>query len=293
MKSFVVVSGLIAAALSAAPALAQDSAATTSWTGPYAGMRLGFAWQPKDRNESLVFDTNRDGTFNDVVRTTTGANAFSPGFCGGVGHTSLPANGCQGDAGGTEIAGVLGFDYQIGTNIVVGALVEYGRSGVTDGASGFSTTPANYTFSRSLRGLGSARLRAGYAVPIFHSEPTTLGYVTGGLAYGRVRNRFGTTNGANAFVDPDGDDARLNQMRDNVWGYTWGGGVEQRLGKFSIGVLYLYTSLRDDDYTVDVQRGAAPVTNPFLLTNATGTYMKRSYRDFNRHSVSVTTSYRF
>ncbi|WCT74916.1 outer membrane beta-barrel protein [Sphingomonas naphthae] len=293
MKSFVV-GGLLAVTLSAAtPAFAQDSASASSWTGPYAGMRLGFSWQPKDRNETLIFDTNRDGTFNDTVRTTTGANAFSPGFCGGVGHTSLPANGCQGDAGGTEIAGVLGFDYQIGSNIVVGALVDYGRSGVTDGVSGFSTTPANYTFSRTLRGQGSLRARAGYAVAIFDAEPTTLAYATGGLAYGRVRNRFGTTNGANAFIDPKGDDARLNQARDNVWGYTYGGGVEQRIGKFSIGVLYLYTSLKDNDYVVDVQRGAAPVTNPFLLTNATGTFMKRSYSDFNRHSVSVTTSYRF
>lgn len=40
-----------------------------------------------------MFDTNRDGNFNDTVRTTLGANAFSEGFCQGAaqGRTPLTA----------------------------------------------------------------------------------------------------------------------------------------------------------------------------------------------------------
>lgn len=293
MKTILAAGGFAAAAIAmAAPASAQSDT-TTSWTGPYVGLRAGYSWQPKDGGERLKFDTNRDGSFNDVVRTTTGADAFSPGFCGGLGITSSPAAGCGGDKDALEYQGVVGFDYQIGRNIVVGVVGEYGNSNVNDSVSGFSTTPANYTISRGLRGTGSVRARAGYAFGLFNAEPTTLAYVTGGAAYGRVRNRFGTTNNANSFTDNAGQDARQNTYKDNVWGYTYGGGVEQRIGKFSIGLLYLYTSLKDNDYTVDVGRGTAPATNPFLLTNATGTLMKRSYSEFNRHSVSVTTSYRF
>ena len=32
----------------------------------------------------VVFDTNRDGTYGDTVRTIANVDAFSPGFCGGA-----------------------------------------------------------------------------------------------------------------------------------------------------------------------------------------------------------------
>lgn len=272
------------------PALAQDAA--PSWTGFYAGGKVGYSWQPKDGDERLDFDTNRDGRFGDTVRTATGANAFSPGFCGGAGFVSTPFNGCGSDIDALTYSGMIGFDYQLpdlaGGGVVVGLVAEYGNANVNDSVTGFSTTPANYVLTRSLRGAGAVRARAGYALG------DTLVYGTGGLAYGKVRTRFGTTNNANAFVDPDGKDARANSYKDDRWGYTFGGGVEQRVSRhFSIGALYGFTSLKDGSYRLSVERGAAPANNPFLLVNAGGTELRRSHSRFVRHDVTVTAAYRF
>ena len=74
--------GAMALAL-AAPAFAQDGDAV-DWSGPYVGGSIGYTFQQNDSNEHLRFDTNADGNFNDTVTTTAGANAFSPGTCGGA-----------------------------------------------------------------------------------------------------------------------------------------------------------------------------------------------------------------
>ena len=290
MNKIILGGAFLAAMLAGTAASAQSS--PDSWTGFYAGARLGYSWQPKDGDERLAFDTNRDGNFGDVVRTTTGANAFSPGFCGGLALAPTRTAGCDSDSNAVEYTGMLGFDYQLGDHIVAGVVGEYGNSNANDYLSGFSTTPASYSLSRGLRGTGAIRARVGYAADLFGQKAGTLVYATGGGAYGRVRNHFSTSNNANSFTNPDGSDARLNSWHDKVYGYTYGGGVEQRIGRFSIGVLYLYTSLKDNDYRVDVGRGTAPVTNPFLLTNAAGTVIRREFSEFNRHTVSVTTSYR-
>lgn len=38
-----------------------------------------------------AFDTSLDGNFTDTVRTVAGADAFSPGFCGGAAVNALAA----------------------------------------------------------------------------------------------------------------------------------------------------------------------------------------------------------
>jgi len=146
--------------------------------------------------------------------------------------------------------------------------------------SGFSTTPASYTFTRSLKYSAGLRLRAGYT-----PNGKTLFYATGGGAYGKVRNSFTTTNTANSFTDNGNSDA---------WGWTAGGGVDQKIGSnFSIGLQYLYTNLNNDDYVVRAGPGTAPPTNPFLLVNSSGTDMQRSDDKFRYHSIRATASFRF
>jgi len=66
------------------PAMAQDSGGAVDWTGPYVGGSFGYNWQKSDGAEHLRFDTDGDGSYDDAVTTTTGANAFSPGTCGGA-----------------------------------------------------------------------------------------------------------------------------------------------------------------------------------------------------------------
>lgn len=81
----------------ATPVMAQDSTGAVDWTGPYIGGSFGYNWQKGDGEEHLRFDTDADGDYDDVVRTGTGANAFSPGTCGGSARGSTPASGCNAD----------------------------------------------------------------------------------------------------------------------------------------------------------------------------------------------------
>lgn len=267
---------LFLAAFPAVPAAAQTPE-PESWTGPYVGGRLGYAFQGKDRNETVLFDTDLDGGFDNTVTTGTGANAFSPGFCGGAATTRTPAGGCAGDRDGTDWAAHAGFDYQMGS-IVVGLVGEYGRTDIDDSVAAFSTTPAFYTLTRELKDTAALRARVGFA------SGNTLVYGTGGVAWGKIRNSFSTSNTANLFTNTGNDDA---------WGYRAGGGIEQRLGGgFSIGAQYLYTSLKDDDFRVRAG-GPAPAGNPFLRTNSSGTDFARSGDRFNSHSVHVTANFRF
>jgi outer membrane immunogenic protein len=275
-RTFIAAAALLPAALAfAAPASAQE---TRSWTGPYGGVRVGIATNKGGDNETILFDTNLDGNFNETVTTGTGANAFSPGFCGGRARGATAAMGCRSDEEGYDIAAHLGYDVQLGSSFVVGIVGEYGRSDISDSVSAFSTTPAFYTMTRRLRDNGSLRLRAGVAFG------DTLVYGTGGVAYGKIRNSFTTSNTANTFTNTGNEDA---------WGYRVGGGVEERIARnLSLGLQYAYTSLETDEF--QVRAGApAPAGNPFIRTNPMGTDFARSDDKFDTHSLSLTMSLRF
>ncbi len=268
---------LCAALFAAAPAAAQ-TADVGDWTGPYAGVRLGYAFLPKNDDETVLFDTNLDGTFGDTVRTGAGADAFSTGFCGGGAGGATVASGCGDDKDGYDVSAHLGFDYQIG-NFVVGVVGEYGRANIRDDVTAFSTTPASYTLTRRLRDNGNVRARAGVAIG------QTLIYGTGGFSYGKIRNTFRTTNAANQFV---------NSGNDEAYGYNAGGGFDIKVARnFSIGAMYLFRSLEDDDFRVRTFRGTAPATNPFVIVNTAGTNFARSEGDFESHSVTAVASFRF
>ena len=201
---------ILAASTVAVPAFAQDRDPSQDFDGPYISIGGGGTLQGSDRGETVVFDTNRDGTYGDKVTTVGGANAFSPGFCNGAATSTANLN-CRNDKDGFEYFGRLGYDKRMG-NFVLGAVVEGGRSVARDSVTAFSTTPASYTFSREADYQANARLRAGYT-----PGGGALFYVTGGGAYARLDNRFSTSNGANSFAD---------NGKTNGWGYTAGGGAE-------------------------------------------------------------------
>lgn len=263
-------------AITATPAFAQSE--EEEWEGAYIGGSIGLAAQNNDRNENVVFDTNLDGSYGDTVRTAAGANAFSPGFCGGAANGRTPIEGCRGDKDGLEYNIRAGYDTQMG-NIVIGALVEGGKNEARDSVTAFSTTPANYVFTRELDYQLGARGRIGYAAR------GALFYGTGGVAYGKIDNSFRTTNTANSFT---------NNGSTKSWGYSYGGGAEVKIAKnFSIGLEYLYTDVKADRGRVRVGPGTAPVTNPFLLGSAAGTDFRFSNRFMSWHSARVTAAFRF
>jgi outer membrane immunogenic protein len=263
-------------ALVATPAFAQSE--DEEWEGAYIGGSIGLAAQNNDRNENVVFDTNLDGTYGDTVRTSTGANAFSPGFCGGAANGRTPIEGCRGDKDGLEYNIRAGYDSQMG-NIVVGFLLEGGKNEARDSVTAYSTTPAFYTFTRELDYSLGARARVGYAAR------GALFYATGGAAYGKIDNSFSTSNTANSFT---------NNGSTKSWGYSYGGGTEVKVAKnLSIGVEYLYTNYVDDDFRVNVGPGTAPITNPFRIVNPNGTDMRRGDSDFDMHNIRFTAAFRF
>ena len=274
MRLFLLASVGLVALGSPIAAVAQDA----DWTGVYFGGRLGYTTQSDDSDETIQFDTDLDGTFGDNVNTSSGANAFARGFCGGSAF-SATATSCA-DRFGTEWAVHAGYDLQLGGSLVVGAVAEYGRAYIEDGVTAFSSTPAFYTLTRRLGDTGSVRGRAGF------SFGNTLAFATAGIAYGKIRTSFETSNAVNSFTPTDDE--------DGAFGYRVGGGVERLVSdRFSIGVQYLHTSLRDDGVTVRVGGENVPVSNPFILGNAEGTDLRRSSRRFNSNSASVLVSFRF
>lgn len=264
-----------AAALTlASPALAQDGEGRGGYDGFYVGGSFGGALQPNDDGSTLLFNRSNFGT---SLPTSTGGNAFSPGFCNGS-ATSSANTSCGNDKDGIEYKLRIGGDTMIGEHLVVGFVGDFGKTRINDSTSGFSTTPASYTLTRSLRYDAGARGRVG-----FTPQGTTLFYATGGVAYGKLRNNFTTSNTANTFAVSGDHDA---------WGYSAGGGVEQRIGAFSIGLEYLHTSLRDDKTRVAVGAGSAPATNPFILGGG-GTTIARSDQNFRWNTIRATAAFRF
>lgn len=270
---------LITTALLGAAALAPSAwAQTTDWTGLYVGGQVGLAKALGD-TETIQFDTDRDGNFNDTVNTALGVNAFGPGFCQGAAQGATPADGCRMGKDENLNYGVrAGYDWQFG-NFVVGAVGEYSRLNIGTDVSAFSTTPASYTFTRDLHAVAALRARAGYAFG------NSLLYATGGWAWGDMARSFSTTNGVNSFSGSADDDPQ---------GYQVGAGWEQKLGvasNWSVGVEYVWTQL-EDDAVVAVGPGTAPATNPFLLVDATGTDMRRSNEDFEFGQLAITLNWR-
>lgn len=260
----------VTAVMFAAPAQAQDA-----FDGVYAGVSIGYDIQADDGDEIISFDRGSNGTFSETVTTSTGANAFSPGFCGGE-ATSTANTNCTADSDGVTFQGRFGYDSQMG-KLVVGIVGEVGTADVTDTVSAFSTTPAFYYMEREIDYTAALRLRAGYTV-----TSTTLLYATGGVAYAKLEQSFETSNTANAFeVIAD----------DKTWGYQVGAGLEQKIGAFSLGVEYLYTGYNEDDTLIRVTQGTAGATNPFVL--AGGVDFKRANDDFNLQTVKVVATFRF
>lgn len=241
---------------------AQTSAAPT-WTGVYAGASLGAGMVRTNTSETVTFDTNLDGSFGDTVRTAAGANAFAPGFCGGTAINATAAAGCTGDKSrGYDLSGRLGYDWQAG-RMVIGAVVEGGRTEASDAVTAFSVTPAFYTFTREVDYLAAVRGRLG-----FGGERMLL-YATGGIVSAKVEHTFTTSNAVNTFVTRD--------TPARAWGFQAGGGIEFRVAsRVSVSGEYLFTRLDDEDDATVRSQGPAPATNPFILVNTRGTDMRRS-----------------
>ena len=263
--------------LSVAPAFAQSDG---DWSRAYIGLYAGEVQDPDDGGDTILFDTNLDGNYGDTVRTSGGADAFSPGFCDGQAQGTTPASGCSGNSGGSEFGVRAGYDWQSG-DWVYGLVAEYGSNDTTDAVSAFSVTPARYTMIREIDGVFAFRARVGF---VFGEDSANLVYATGGFARASIKNSFNTSNTANTFTNTGDSHANGSQL---------GLGYERRLNdNFTVGIEYLATSLDDDEYRVRSQ-GPAPATNAFILVNPAGTDFRRSDDELDFDSIRLTATYRF
>jgi outer membrane immunogenic protein len=281
--------GAAIAALLTTPAFAQsaDTRAALSgpWTGPYIGLTGGATLQRERSSDRVMFDTDLNGDFSDTVRTAAGDNAFATGsgnsgFCDGRAYGDQAFAGCREDRDGGEGSIRAGMDWQAG-GFVFGIVGDVGATTIKDEAAAFSSTPAAYSFTRKLNGVAGLRARVGVATgPV-------LTYVTGGGAAGRVKERFMTTNTANAFSPMESEDTR--------YGYQYGAGMEARATeRVTFGLEWMRTELDvGDGLTVRAAQGSAGATNPFIQANASGTDIRRMSDDLDFDSVRLTMGVRF
>ena len=261
----------------ATPALADQ--VPGDYNGPYIAVSGGLSTHEAYNTNTVVFDTNRDGKYDNTVLTSTGANAFSPGFCnGGSTLNAQTTTPCTPDRDAAEYAVRLGYDARYG-NIVMGVMVEGSKSDATESTTAFSTTPAGYSFTRGIDYAVTARARIGFA-----PGQRGLIYVTGGPSYARIKHTFTTTNTANSFTPVNPDKLEL--------GYQAGGGAEVVLGGgFTLGMEYLFNRYRDDKYYVAIGNGTAGPTNPFVLAGGVNAQPQDSRYDF--HSFRAVLGFRF
>ena len=272
---------LVSALATISPAIAQSDE-TGPFDGGYLGLAIGYSKQRGDGGSQILFDRNLDGKFGDTIPTTTATNApnaFSPGFCGGAAKTNAPAGGCSGDKDGYDIAFRAGGDGQFG-HLVIGGLVEFGKTDIRDSVSAFAVTPDSYTLTRKISYNGRVAVRGGFALG------NTLLYGMGGLSFARIRNSFATTNTVNRFTG-NGD--------SGAQGYNFGGGLEHKFSpQFGVGIEYLFTDLKDDKFKLRVGKLATtPATNIFILGNQLGTDLARSDTHFRYQTVRLTFRYGF
>jgi outer membrane immunogenic protein len=188
------------------------------WTGFYVGVNIGGSWSANSVNPNSIAPYGNN---------VTGAIAFLPGNRSG-GNT----------AGGVIGGGQIGYNYQIGTNFLVGLETDFQGSSMNSGGQnnyavyqgdGAALGPLGSLWlpltsggnnGVALNWFGTVRGRAGYLV-----TPTLLAYATGGFAYA-------------------GLSANFNGYSNTRTGWTVGGGGEWLfLPNWSAKVEYLYTQL--------------------------------------------------
>jgi outer membrane immunogenic protein len=205
-----------------------------SWTGFYGGVNVG--------GGIGVDSNNQSATFNSIA---LGVNGLLTG-----GTNSLALTGW--------VAGAqAGFNWQVAPMLVLGVEGDYdwtsqkgsiNNSTPPSAVLGFFGAGANgFGYSlvtqQKLTEIATARVRAGVLI---HDS---LWYLTGGAAWGTVKNNYTFTGSANpvifpAALQPGPFLATTGNFSNSKTGWTIGTGVETRLGGgWSAKLEYLYIDL--------------------------------------------------
>jgi outer membrane immunogenic protein len=239
-----------------------------SWTGFYAGLNAG--------GGIGVSSTNQSATFNSTV---LGINGLLAG-----GSNSLATTGWV-------LGGQAGFNWQVSPAILFGIEADWQWT-PQKGSATNSTPPADLAFfgagangfgysiatQQKLTEIATARARGGVVVQ------SALWYVTGGLAWGTVKDSYAFSGSANPVVFPAALQpgpflGSTGSFSASKWGWTVGAGVETRLGGgWSAKLEYLYVDLGNvtDTFPIAINPafgaafingGSASSTNTFHVTD--------------------------
>ena len=201
-----------------------EPAAASDWTGGHIGMNVGGTWQ----RGITTFDENFT-TF--AMREDTLAVK----------------------QGGAVAGAELGYDWQLGEKTVIGVETDFDWSGLrgthTDGSTLANTTPGILSTTQKITWFGTVR-------PIFGFLPlhNWLLYVTGGFAYGHIKDNADTD-----FRETGGTLHYPGSREATQCGWTAGAGGKWKFHKnWSANLLYLYYDLNEGQaFSLP-----APSTNP-------------------------------
>ncbi len=222
-------------------------AAPFSWTGFYVGVNVGYAWGDDSRSLAL------DPAYPIAAATRAGLL--------GLGNSDISLDGFTG-------GGQIGYNWQSG-QMVFGVEADINYTDLSTSVTGNMNPalPGNFlTQSTSIDWLATIRARLGYTV-----SPTTLLYVTGGLAIADV-----SVSDTLTFAAATG----AGGSSDTVTGWTIGGGMEFALNRnWTLKAEYLYVDLGSVSYASTVPG----------LANTNGAHSS----DLTLHNARVGINYKF
>lgn len=203
-----------AAALSASANAADMTPVGYDWSGFYAGLNAGVAWNNSEVDQTAKLAGERVNSLTDKIEGDQAA------FTGG---------------------GILGYNYQV-DRIVMGLEADFNYLGFGDdhkrnrdfSLPGHGDMNASGKLSFEGDWYGTVRGRLGYAAD------NLLFYGTGGLAYGHM-----SADGKLQITDEaTGDYVKWDGSTDTTnWGWTIGAGMEYGIDNWSLGLEYLFVDL--------------------------------------------------
>lgn len=198
MKRFLLAGATLLALTAAQPAVAQPMP-VVNWTGYYVGGNIGAVTL---NNQVDHYDAGFGCWWSCSLRFTDNASGVIGGF-------------------------QVGYNWQTGS-IVYGIETDLSLASVRTSRFAFGT---DYEQNVDISAIGTLRARVGVLV-----SPTLLAYLTGGLAYAKVRDHV-----------HDNSDPSVQVWDNNGWlfGWTIGGGVEYAMNpRWTLKLEALYYALQ-------------------------------------------------